>query len=263
MLAVERHRRIVAAVNAGNIVRVGELAARLDVSEMTIRRDIESLHAQGALRKVHGGATSLGALSAVEPGFAQNTDRRSGAKQAIAARAAELIAPGMTIAITGGTTTYRLAGELPTEGGLTVITNSLPTAEALHRLQSSGAAPGLNVLLTGGERTPSEALVGPLANASIARVNVDICFMGAHGLDLTAGVTTPNLAEAETNRIFASQCARLTVLADHSKFDVVSLAGIADLDEVTSVVTDDGPIPRPELYEGRVHLLRAAEKDLP
>lgn len=235
MLAADRHAAILAKLGVQRTVRVSELAESLGVSEMTIRRDIDGLDAAGALRKVHGGAASRTALSALEPGFGANAEQRTDAKESIAATAAALIRPGMTLALTGGTTTYRLVDHLA--GPLTVLTNSLPAAEKLHRT----APPGITVLLTGGERSPSEALVGPIATATVRSFNVDLCFMGAHGVDSRAGITTPNLAEADTNRAFAEQCGRLVVLADSTKFGTVSLARIAGIDQVHCLVTDSSP----------------------
>lgn len=235
MLAADRHAAILAKLAVQRTARVSELAESLGVSDMTIRRDIDGLDAAGALRKVHGGAVSRAALSGLEPGFGANAEQRIAAKEAIAGAAAGLIEPGMTIALTGGTTTYRLTDHLA--GPLTVITNSLPAAEKLHRNGPSG----ITVLLTGGERSPSEALVGPIATSTVRSFNVDVCFMGTHGVDADAGITTPNLAEADTNRAFAEQCSRLVILADSTKFGTVSLARIAGLDAVHCIVTDQAP----------------------
>lgn len=244
MLAAERRDAIVNELESKPAVRVAWLAERLGVSDMTIRRDIDALDAAGALIRVHGGATRASALSALEPGFSKNSDRQLTAKKLIAQAASRLIRPGMTIALTGGTTVYQLAALLPVQGPLTVLTNSLPAADLLHSLTADRHG-GITVLLTGGERSPSEALVGPLATAAVRSLNVDICFMGVHGIHPDAGITTPNLAEADTNRAFAQQCARLVVLADSTKVGVVSLAHIADLSELNCVVTDGSAAVRP------------------
>lgn len=240
MLAPERQSRILKELQQFEAIRVTDLAALLQVSEMTVRRDIEALDAKGLLRKIHGGATRLARFSAVEPGFASNADRQLDAKIAIAQRALTLVEPGMTVALTGGTTTYQLAMLLNGIDGLTVVTNSLKAAEALYQLQPAN---GTKVIVTGGERTPSEALVGSVASAAIARLNTDICFMGIHGIDARRGLTSPNLVEAATNTAFVQAAARLVVLADHSKFNVRSLAAIAELSEVDTLITDDGASP--------------------
>ncbi|MCZ2404418.1 DeoR/GlpR transcriptional regulator [Paenarthrobacter sp. Z7-10] len=237
MLAPARQSSILRALQRSEAVRVTDLATALGVSEMTVRRDVEALDAKGLLRKIHGGATRIARLSAVEPGFASNADRELEAKAAIARMARTLVEPGMTIALTGGTTTYRLATLLNDVEGLTVVTNSLKAAEALNLHQP---AHGTKVIVTGGERTPSEALVGSVASAAIEMLNADICFLGVHGVDLRRGLTSPNLVEAETNRAFARSAARLVVLADHTKFGVRALACIAGLSEVDTLITDDG-----------------------
>ncbi|WP_104104776.1 DeoR/GlpR family DNA-binding transcription regulator [Arthrobacter sp. 08Y14] len=242
MLAAERQAAILDRLDRQSAVRVSDLALNLRVSEMTVRRDIDSLEARGALVRVHGGAVRSGSLSSVEPGFEANRTRSSEAKQRIAQTAVSLLAPGMTVSVTGGTTTYALAPLLSAVPGLTVITNSMPLANELHRLQAAaphGSAP--EVLLAGGQLTPSQALVGPLATRTISSLRADLCFMGAHGVDAAAGITTPNLAEAETNAAFAGNCGRLVLLADATKIGIVSLARVAPLDAAAALVTDRSP----------------------
>lgn len=247
MLAAERQAAIMDRLDRHSAVRVSDLALNLGVSEMTVRRDIDSLDARGALVRVHGGAVRPGSLSSVEPGFEANRTRSSEAKQRIAQTAVSLLTPGMTVSVTGGTTTYALAPLLSAVPGLTVITNSMPLANELHRLRATahhaaaphGSAP--EVLLSGGQLTPSQALVGPLATRTVASLRADLCFMGAHGVDAAAGVTTPNLAEAETNTAFAGNCGRLVLLADATKIGVVSLARVAPLDAAAALVTDQAP----------------------
>ncbi|GAB3521358.1 DeoR/GlpR family DNA-binding transcription regulator [Arthrobacter monumenti] len=260
MLAPERHHRIVLELESREAVRVTELAGALGVSEMTVRRDIETLDGRGLLRKIHGGASRIQAFTAVEPGFERNLDREQEAKAAIARAAVGLLSPGMTIALTGGSTTYQLAGQLGAVEGLTVVTNSLKVADSLYSgaaggsgpaagMYGSGPAAGMygsgpgtaTVIITGGERTPSEALVGPVATNAIRTLHFDMCFMGVHGIEPERGLSTPNMHEAETNRAFAASTSELVVLADHTKFGIIALAGILPLDDVDTLVTDRLP----------------------
>ncbi|GAB3258196.1 DeoR/GlpR family DNA-binding transcription regulator [Arthrobacter pigmenti] len=234
MLVPERHRFILRELEQREAVRVSELAAAMAVSEMTVRRDIDTLHADGALRKIHGGAGRVRPLAAVEPGFQLNLDRETEAKSAIARRAAGLVCGGMTISLTGGSTTYRLAAGLGQIDNLTVVTNSIKVADMLHGSSAT-------VILTGGERTVSEALVGPVATATIRNLHVDLCFMGVHGVDVDRGLSTPNVHEAETNRAFAASAGGLVVLADHTKFGIAALAGILPLHDVGTLITDRLP----------------------
>ncbi|MBQ1444263.1 MAG: DeoR/GlpR transcriptional regulator [Renibacterium sp.] len=253
MLPPERHSRILQALRDAPAVRVAGLAAALDVSEMTIRRDIEILDEQQLLKKIHGGASRLNALSSIEPGFASKADRQLAAKRSIAREALGLIEPGMTIALGAGTTTYHLAASLGQVEALTIITNSIKAAEALHQLPSQPA-----VIVTGGERTPSEALVGPLSIAAISTLNADMCFLGVHGVHLR-GLSSPNLAEAQTNAAFIDSANRLVVLADHSKFGLRALSSFAQIDEIDVLITDDGISPPVrETYQPLVAEMRIA-----
>ena len=117
---------------------------------------------------------------------------------------------------------------------MTVVTNSLRVAEVLHE----AGRDDMTVVLTGGERTPSDALVGPVAVAALRGLHVDWLLMGVHGMDAEAGFTTPNLVEAETNRALVASARRVAVVADNSKWGVVGLCTIATLSEVDVVVSD-------------------------
>lgn len=234
-LAPRRRGRILEEVRRAGGVRVSDLTRLLGVSDMTVRRDLDALARQGLLAKVHGGATALDApTSADEPGFEAKRVRELVEKDAIAARAAALVVPGSAVAVTAGTTTWALAHQLQDIPQLTIVTNSMRVADVLHQRQRTDQT----VVLTGGIRTPSDALVGPVAVSTIRSLHVDVVFMGVHGFDATAGLTTPNLMEAETNRAFVQAARRLVVVADHTKWGVVGLTQIAPLDQVDTLVTD-------------------------
>jgi DeoR/GlpR family transcriptional regulator of sugar metabolism len=238
MLARQRQELILGAVRATGGVRVSELVERLGVSDMTVRRDIDELARRGLVTRVHGGATAAGS-SVEEPGFAAKSALHTAAKQAIAMAAAGLVEPGASIALSAGTTTHAVASELLAIPRLTVLTNSLRVAEVLHAVPRDD----LTVVLTGGERTPSDALVGPVAVATLRGLHVDWLLMGVHGMDAEAGFTTPNLVEAETNRALVACARQVAVVADNSKWGVVGLSTIAALDAVDVVVSDDGLAP--------------------
>ncbi|MGB2571555.1 DeoR/GlpR family DNA-binding transcription regulator [Micromonospora citrea] len=239
MLARQRQAAILDRVRATGGVRVSELSVEFGVSDMTIRRDLDVLHEQGLLAKVHGGATVAGPGSTDEPGFHAKSVRQLAEKAAIAARAAELVRPGAAIALSAGTTTAELARRLVDVPGLTVVTNSLPVAEILH----SGGRPDQTVVLTGGVRTPSDALVGPLAVDAIRSLHLDLLFLGVHGISARAGFTTPNLMEAETDRALVAAADRLVVLADHTKWETVGISSIVGLAAADVLVTDDRLTP--------------------
>lgn len=233
MLARQRQELILEAVRTTGGARVSELVERLGVSDMTVRRDIEVLAGRGLVTRVHGGATAAGS-SVEEPGFAAKSSLHTAAKQAIAAAAVSLVEPGASVALSAGTTTHAVAAALLGVPGLTVVTNSLRVAELLWPAES------MTVVLTGGERTPSDALVGPVAVSALRGLHVDWLLMGVHGMDTEAGFTTPNLMEAETNRALVASARRVAVVADNSKWGVVGLSTIAGLHDVDVVVTDEG-----------------------
>src|SRR3954453_1806554 len=239
MLAVQRHKLIVEELRRHGAVRVSELTGLLAVSEMTVRRDLDALAADGLLEKVHGGATLRGRLSADGPGVEGKAARQLREKEAIAREAARLVEPGQSIGLTAGTTTWRLAHHLVDVPELTVVTNSIQVANIFHR----EPRPGVTVVLTGGVRTPSDALVGPVAGDAIRALHLDLLFIGVHGVSSDAGLTTPNLLEAETDRVFVAASARRVVVANHTKWKVLGLSRIAGLDEVHVFASDEGLAP--------------------
>jgi DeoR/GlpR family transcriptional regulator of sugar metabolism len=236
MLAPQRQSAILDRVRAAGGVRVTDLATEFGVSDMTIRRDLEALAERGLLAKVHGGATSVEPGATDEPGFAAKSIRQRSEKAAIAVRAAQLVTPGTAIALSAGTTTAELAQRLVDVPALTVVTNSIPVADVFYR----AGRPDQTVVLTGGVRTPSDALVGPVAVTAIRSLHLDLLFLGVHGMSERAGYTTPNLMEADTNRALVAAAERLVVLADHTKWGTVGISSMAALDEAQVVVSDAG-----------------------
>jgi DeoR/GlpR family transcriptional regulator of sugar metabolism len=237
-LARQRQDYILRRVRDEGAVRVADLVETLGVSDMTIRRDLVHLEQRGLVEKTHGGAASVPGSALYEPGFAIKSALMRSEKEAIAAAAARMVKPGTAVGLSAGTTTFALALGLVDVPGLTVVTNSIPVADVLHR----HARADQTVILTGGVRTPSDALVGPLAVASLRSVHLDIVFMGVHGM-YGRGFTTPNLLEADTNRALIDAGRRLVVLADSSKWGVLGISSIARLDEAETLVTDTHLVP--------------------
>ncbi|MET7749350.1 DeoR/GlpR family DNA-binding transcription regulator [Micromonospora sp. NPDC005367] len=239
MLAQQRQSAILDLIRQHGGVRVSHLVSRFGVSDMTIRRDLEVLAERGLVDKVHGGATLAGPGSAEEPGFAAKSIRQQAEKRAIARRAASLVEPGMAVALSAGTTTAALARLLAEVRGLTVVTNSIPVADALYQDPRADQT----VVLTGGIRTPSDALTGPVAESAIGTLNVDLLFLGVHGMSPRTGFTTPNLLEAGVNRCLVGSARRLVVLADHTKWETIGIATIAALEAADILITDTGLPP--------------------
>ncbi|RZQ63627.1 DeoR/GlpR family DNA-binding transcription regulator [Amycolatopsis suaedae] len=236
MLARQRQAVILEEARRNGAVRVSDLVGRLGVSDMTVRRDLDVLAGKGLVEKVYGGATSVIGKSTDEPGFEAKSVRQRAQKEAIAEVAAGLVRPGTAIGISAGTTTWTLARALDGVPGLTIVTNSIQVADVLR----GSPQPDRTVVLTGGVRTPSDALVGPVAVNSLRSLHLDVVFLGVHGMADGPGFTTPNLTESETDRALVEAGRRLVVLADHTKWGTVGISTIADLDEAHVVVSDDG-----------------------
>ncbi|WP_298461404.1 DeoR/GlpR family DNA-binding transcription regulator [uncultured Cellulomonas sp.] len=179
MLATQRQERILAEVRTRGAARVTDLVAALDVSDMTVRRDIAELARRGLVRRVYGGAVSPPAHRARAEVYDEaRAGRGSGAGDRPCSAGPRH--PESSIALSAGSTTHALAEPIAAASHLrplTVVTNSVPVSDALHAVgrmpQSSGDAQGLDVVLTGGVRTPSDALVGPVADAALGQLRVD------------------------------------------------------------------------------------------
>ncbi|MFC8181306.1 MULTISPECIES: DeoR/GlpR family DNA-binding transcription regulator [Nocardiaceae] len=236
MLAAERHSAILAALHTDGAVKVVDLADLLGVSEMTIRRDLDVLDERQVLRKVHGGAIVRGNRG-IEPPSTAKAARQHAEKVAIGRAALGAVEDGMTIAVSAGTTTLELAKLLRGRDAITVVTNSI---SIFQELTGHPDEPNPVVYLTGGSRTPSDALVGPIANAALDVFRVDAVFLGVHGFDIESGLTTPNIAEAETNRRLIATSRRLFVLADNTKYREVGTNVFGRMSDIDTLVVDDG-----------------------
>jgi DeoR/GlpR family transcriptional regulator of sugar metabolism len=235
VLAQQRQASILERVRRHGGARVADLVRALGVSDMTVRRDIEVLAERGLVAKVHGGAVAVEGTTD-EPGYAAKIEQQRTEKTAIAQAAATLVKSGCAVGISAGTTTAALAREIVDVPGLTVVTNSVPVADVFYKARR----PDQTVVLTGGIRTPSDALVGPFAVNAIRSLNVDMLFMGVHGMSTHAGFTTPNLMEAETDRALVAAARRLVVCADHTKWELVGISTIAALHDAHMLITDSG-----------------------
>ena len=209
-----------------------ELAEEFGVSEMTIRRDLESLEADGLARRVRGGAISVVSRS-YEPPLSVRAATASEAKAAIGATAAALVNDGDTIIIDVGTTTLELAKALHGRRGLTVVTPSLPIAAEL------GTDPDIRVLVTGGQvRIGELSLTGGMAEDAFTSMNCDLAFIGVAGICAAPGLTEYNPDDARVKRAAMSAARRTIVLADSSKLGRVAFSTVAPLSSVDVLVTD-------------------------
>jgi DeoR family fructose operon transcriptional repressor len=234
MYPEERQAQIVALARAEGRVDVSGLAARLDVTTETVRRDLTSLERQGVLRRVHGGAVPVERLG-FDPAVAIRESVLTTEKEAIAKAALDEVPEEGTIAFDAGTSTLRLAEILPVGRELTVVTNSLPHAVLL------AARPGLTVHIVGGRiRSRTLATADEAAQDFMRHLFVDVAFVGTNGVSVEHGLTTPDRSEAATKRALIAAARRTVVLADHTKFGADQFASFADLPDVDTIITDTG-----------------------
>src|SRR6204780_3260349 len=240
-----RHQMILQALRQHSPVLVGELATTLDCSEMTVRRDLESLERSGGLRRGHGGAASV-FLSAEETPYGIRALEAHEAKAMIGAAAAGLLADGETVILDGGTTAMEVARALRNRR-MTVMPLALRPVFELHE------CPGIKLLLPGGEvRSGELSLAGSLAESSFSEFRFDTYVMGPCGIDAEAGITSHHLAESAVKRAAGKSSQRVIAVADSSKLGRVAFGHVCDLDQIDIVVTDAGADPlRIEELRGR------------
>ena len=234
MNTAERRARILDLLAERGAVRASELARAFGVSEVTVRKDLALLEAEGLLKRVHGGAVSR-PRALFNPSFEEKRHRRIAEKRAIAEEALKRIEENDALLLDAGTTTLALAQRLKARfSRLFVVTNSVPIA-----LELAGSP--FELVLTGGTvRHHSGALIGPVAVSAIEGFQVDKAFLGATGVSLEKGYTTPNPIEAQTKRAMVLSARARIVLADSTKLGHATLARFAKLEEVDELITDAG-----------------------
>ncbi len=234
MNAIARRQKILELVESRQSVTVTELCQTLDVSEVTIRRDLRHLSAQQLVRRVHGGAVSSRGRNYEPPIIIRATTNQK-QKEAIARAAAELVDEGDSIALDIGTTTLALAHALVGISNLTIITASLPIANVL------ADAPSSRLILTGGIlRRQEHSMVGHVAIRTYRDFNLDKAFIGVGGVDLRAGLTEYNLEDTVVKQAMIDRARQIVVLADSSKIGRTCFASVALLEFVDTLVTDSG-----------------------
>ena len=236
MRQADRLANVLDELSADGSVSVAELSQRFEVSVATIRRDLKLLEDQRLVSRVHGGAVARGIL--YELPLRYKAARHQEEKRSIALAAAELVEQGSTIGLTGGTTTTEVARAVSEVPDLTVVTNALNIASEM------AVRSNLKLVVPGGvARAASYELVGPIAEAALAGLNLDLVFIGVDAISADAGCTTHHEVEAYTNRALIKRARRAIVVADRSKLGRVTFARICDLGEVDELITDAGADP--------------------
>jgi DeoR/GlpR family transcriptional regulator of sugar metabolism len=235
VFAAERRQLILEMVRSNGAVSLRELARVVQTSEVTVRRDVRALEAEGLLDRRHGGAVLPGGLTR-ESGFPQKSHLATAEKTAIADLAAGLVEEGEAVVVGAGTTTQELARRLARVPGLTVVTNSLLVAQALAH------ANRVEVVMTGGTlRGSNYALVGSGAEQSLQGLRVSRAFLSGSGLTAERGLSTSNMLSASVDRALVQAAAEVVVLADHTKLGTDTMFQTVPTDVMTRLVTDKPP----------------------
>lgn len=222
-------------VRANGAVSLRELARVVQTSEVTVRRDVRALEAEGLLDRRHGGAVLPGGFTR-ESGFPQKSQLATAEKTAIADLAAGLVSEGEAVVVGAGTTTQELARRLARVPGLTVVTNSLLVAQALAH------ANRVEVVMTGGTlRGSNYALVGSGAEQSLQGLRVSRAFLSGSGLTAERGLSTSNMLSASVDRALVQAASEVVVLADHTKLGTDTMFQTVPTDVMTRLVTDKPP----------------------
>ncbi|MEX0710850.1 MAG: DeoR/GlpR family DNA-binding transcription regulator [Pirellulales bacterium] len=232
MLAEERRNRLLELVRTKGFVALPDLAGELQVSESTVRRDLDHLEESGSAKRTHGGVFYTG-TSPKLPHFEERQPGQWDKKRLIAARAAELIEDGDTLLLDGGTTTYEVA-RLLVGRPLQIVTNSLPVAN----LFASSA--NTDLVLVGGYVYPRTGVsLGPYANEMLSALNVRRTVLSVAGVN-DRGFFNSNLLLVETEQAMMKAADEVIVVADSTKFGRQSLALLCPLEAIDNLVVDQG-----------------------
>ena len=251
---VSRRKKILERIKEDGEVMVAQLSKEFEVSEVTIRNDLEHLERKNLLIRARGGAIHSESHVGIDQRVTEKNKLHTQEKAAIGKKAASLIEDGDTIIIDSGSTTVEIVKHLGSVKHLNVITNALNIANMLMAFSN------INVIIPGGYlRQNSMSLVGPLAEKNLRNFFVDKVFLSTDGFDTKQGIFTPNIDEAHLNGIMIEIAKEVILVTDSSKFKRKSLAFICGLDKIKTVVTDKG-IPtddKKRLEDAKIEVLIA------
>jgi DeoR family L-fucose operon activator len=241
MLVAERYEKIVQLVNERGSIRVSELSELCEVTEETIRRDLDRLEQAGRLRRSHGGAVGVKEQQPEIPYFEREITRAD-EKKRIAQEAIKLIQPKDRILLDASSTAWYMASNVP-DIPLTVLTNSIKVAMELSSKEK------IEVISTGGLlASRSLSYVGPLAERSLDAYHVDKVFLSCKGVHLERGISESNELQARIKHKMIGMADQVILLADSSKFGIQAFTHVAELHEVDAIITDRR-IPQETLTE--------------
>ena len=233
LIPAQRRERIQEYLVTHKIVRMDDLVALLDTSEATVRRDLEWLEREGVVERTHGGAILSQRLT-LEPEYLQRAQKHPEEKRLIGELAASLIEDNDVVFINSGTTTTQVIRHIRADAGITVFSNNVYAALEM------GEA-GFKHHLLGGEFQPhSNSVAGRFASDNLRQVYADKAILGVDGVSLLHGCTVPSNAEAEViKQMIERTQGKIFIVADSSKWGVVSNFQVATIDEIDKLITDE------------------------
>lgn len=236
MIIDQRRKVLLDQLRRDGYVQVAALVEQFGVSEATIRRDLIALESEGLLLRTRGGAVPVSVSTAREPPWAFRRTQMLDAKRAIGRAAAALVQPGDTLILDAGSTTWQVADHLKAKDELTIVSNDL---QILVRL--AALTPACTVSSTGGMvRSSIYTLYGAQTERFLSALKVNYTFLGIDGIDLEHGLTSTNFVTIAVKQAMIRAGKRVVVVADHTKFNRVTLARVTGLGEVDLIITDAG-----------------------
>ena len=238
MLSVEREERILAFLMKHGKGSVQELSRTLDISEVTVRRDLGRLSSRYPIQRIYGGAI-LEKANPLEPPVLQRRNLFAEEKQRIGQVAADFVQDGETIMLLGGSTTLEIVGHLKNQKNITIITDSMLIAEKASKLQST------RCILLGGSVRPAElTMEGPLAQLCLKELHAHRMFIGARAINFAQGIMLNEISEVTLVRDGIRMASEIILVVDHSKFGQVATAVLGPPTIVQRIVTDSAVDPQ-------------------
>jgi DeoR/GlpR family transcriptional regulator of sugar metabolism len=235
MIVIQRRNKIKERLFEQRSVKVSDLVKEFNVSEETIRRDLNELEREGLVKKNYGGAILTEEIDNVAiPPVQQRKLQYYEEKNAIGKKAAELVLDKQIIILDSGSTTWCMARHLDKASNLMVVTNGINVAEECSHNEEA------SIFLLGGKLVKkSMSLVGPQAEMELHKYNAHYAFLGTSGISLRKGFTSSDIYEAEIKRAMIAAGQKVVILADHTKFQQQGLVSYGSFQDVDMVITSD------------------------